>query len=196
MMYCIIYEAKGGGLGRTHIAAGSAGAAETLVYEWADAGKLPSLPWLNHMVVEPDAEAATCDLGWLTVDWDAGKSMVAEPSATTDELIAGLASIRFEAETGGVTVSGMEIMTDRESQAKILAVRVKAAADPDFSTTWKALNGWFALNAATIVALSDAVLAHVAACFQAEEAVAAAIDAGEVTTRAGVDAAFVAARGA
>ncbi|WP_321337772.1 DUF4376 domain-containing protein [Breoghania sp.] len=193
MMYCIIYEAKSGGLGRTHVAAGSAGAAEALVSEWADAGKLPKLPWLNHMVVEPDAEAATCDLGWLTVDWDAGKSMVAEPSATTDELIARLASIRFEAETGGVTVNGMEIMTDRESQAKILAMRIAAKEDAAFAISWKARNGWFDLDAGEAVAMADAVLAHVQACFAAENVVTASIENGSITNMDGVGAAFVAA---
>ena len=118
------------------------------------------------------------------------------PAPSVEELKAYLASIRFDAETGGLTVDTMEIATDRNSQGKILAARVKASADPDFTTTWKALNGWFALNAAAIVAMSDAVLAHVAVCFAAEETVAAAIDAGEVTTRDAVDAAFAAARGA
>ncbi|MEI2386029.1 DUF4376 domain-containing protein [Breoghania sp. JC706] len=112
------------------------------------------------------------------------------PAPSDDELKAYLASVRFDAETGGLTVDAMEIATDRDSQVKILAARVKAVADPDFTTTWKALNGWFALDAAAIVAMSDAVLAHVAACFTAEETIAAAIEAGEVTTRAAVDAAF------
>ncbi|PTW62042.1 uncharacterized protein DUF4376 [Breoghania corrubedonensis] len=117
------------------------------------------------------------------------------PAPSADELKAYLASIRFDAETGGLVVDTMEIATDRDSQGKILAARVKAGAEAGFSTTWKALNGWFALDAAAIVALSDAVLAHVAACFAAEETVSAAIKAGDVTTREAVDAAFEAARG-
>ncbi|MEI2387628.1 DUF4376 domain-containing protein [Breoghania sp. JC706] len=117
------------------------------------------------------------------------------PAPSADELKAYLASIRFGAETGGLVVDTMEIATDRDSQGKILAARVKAGADADFTTTWKALNGWFSLDAAAIVAMSDAVLAHVATCFAAEETVAAAIDAGEVTTQAAIDAAFAAARG-
>ncbi|MEI2387472.1 DUF4376 domain-containing protein [Breoghania sp. JC706] len=129
-------------------------------------------------------------------EWDEASGTwiaLSRPAPTADDLKAHLAALRFDVETGGLTVGTMEIATDRDSQGKILAARVKAADDPDFTTTWKALNGWFVLDATAIVALSDAVLAHVAACFSAEESTAQAVDAGTVTTQVEIDAAFAGA---
>ena len=195
-MPAIIYDR---GDGEPHITYANASAnnetAAEHVAELLSEGRLPGLPWEHYFLIETGHAALSKPVAWWSVDWDAGAITVREPVPTVDELKAYLASIRFDAETGGLTVDAMEIASDRDSQGKVLAARVKAAADPDFTTTWKALNGWFALDAAAIVALSDEVLAHVAACFTAEETVAAAIDAGEVTTRAAVEDAFAAARG-
>ena len=195
-MPAIIYDR---GDGEPHITYANASAnnetATVHVAGLLSEGRLPGLPWEHYFLIETGHAALSKPVAWWSVDWDAGAITVSEPAPTPDELKAYLADIRFDAETGGITVDTMEIATDRDSQGKILAARVKAAAGPDFSTTWKALNGWFVLDAAAIIALSDAALAHVAACFQAEETVSAAIEAGEVTTRVVVDAAFAAALG-
>jgi hypothetical protein len=45
----------------------------------------------------------------------------------------------------------------------------KAQDDPDYVVTWKAKNGWFQLDAATLIAIADAVRAHVQACFDKEK---------------------------
>jgi len=44
------------------------------------------------------------------------------------------------------------------------------------------------LRASQIVAISDAVLAHVDACFSAESSVLTAIDSGTIATMADIDA--------
>ena len=119
-------------------------------------------------------------------------SAPAKPAPMAEELKAHLAAIRFDAETGGITVGSMEIATDRESQAKLLAVRVKADVS-GFSTCWKALNGWYSLNAEAICAISDAVLYHVDRCFAAERAVSEEIDAGTVSALNEIPSAFEAA---
>ena len=75
----------------------------------------------------------------------------------------------------------------------ILGARMAAQADATFTTKWAATDGTIvALDAAGLVALSNAVLAHVQACFLRFASVKADIDAGNVTTTAQVDAAFAA----
>jgi hypothetical protein len=63
---------------------------------------------------------------------------------------------------------GTVVKTDRESQALLTAAVLKAQDDPDYVVNWKAKNGWFQLDAATLIAIADAVRAHVQACFDKE----------------------------
>ncbi len=82
------------------------------------------------------------------------------------------------------------IRFDRESQAMITGAVVKATIDPAFSTRWKCADGSFAaLDAAGVIALGNAVGAHVAACFAAEESIVAAVVAGTIASAAAIDAA-------
>ncbi|PTM61907.1 DUF4376 domain-containing protein [Phreatobacter oligotrophus] len=110
---------------------------------------------------------------------------------TAAQLRAAAADARWRRETGGITVSGISVHTDDRSKMMIMGARIQAVADPGFVTQWKGADGQFiALDAATITALSAAVLAHVDACFAREGEVLAAIDAGTVTTLAAIEQAF------
>ena len=85
------------------------------------------------------------------------------------DLLAYAAQKRWEKEVGGTTVGGMAIHTDDRSKSLITGARMAAEADPDFTTDWKAADGSFVtIDATTIVAVSNAVLAHVASCFAIE----------------------------
>ena len=109
------------------------------------------------------------------------------------DLRAYAASVRYTKETGGITVDGVKLATDRESQALITGAWATAQINPQVTIQWKGSDGTFtALNAATIIAVASAVTAHVQACFAAEQQVDAAITAGTITTTAEVDAAFAA----
>lgn len=89
---------------------------------------------------------------------------------------------------GGISVGGVPVATDDRSKIMIIGARVKADADANFTTQWKALTGEFiTIDAATIIAISDAVLAHVDACFAAEAVVLSAIEAGTITTTTEID---------
>lgn len=114
-----------------------------------------------------------------------------EPVPTPDELIAYTAQKRWEKEVGGTELSGLAVHTDDRSKALIMGARIAAEADPDFTTDWKTADGSFVtIDAATIISVSNAVLAHVAACFAIEAQVIAAIEAETITTTAEIDAAF------
>lgn len=97
---------------------------------------------------------------------------------------AELAAVRWQAEIAGITVGGVSVATDRESQAKLIAARVMAKEDAAYTVKWKAESGFVDLDATTIIAVADAVRAHVQAMFDLEAIKSAEIDA--LTTAADV----------
>ena len=116
--------------------------------------------------------------------------------ATPDvDLVAYAAQKRWQVETGGVTVNGLVIATDDRSKTLLMGARISAAADAKFTTPWTFPDGSEQkLDAATIIAASDAVLAHVAACFDTFSDVKTKIGAKKPTIKTpdDVDAAFAA----
>lgn len=114
-----------------------------------------------------DAEAAAIRAEWEAAD-------LAKRSASARK--AELAAIRYAKETGGIVVSGAPIATDRDTQAKLIAVRIKAKENASYTVNWKTAGGFVSLDAATIIAIADAVSAHIQACFDREAVLTAAID--------------------
>lgn len=95
---------------------------------------------------------------------------------------AALAAKRWEVETGGTTVAGMAVMTDRESQGLINGAYALASRNletPGFVIKFKSGSGWVDLTAAQMVAIADVVGTHVQAAFANEAAIYAAIDAAD-----------------
>ena len=80
-------------------------------------------------------------------------------------------NIRKSFEFGGIEFGGFWIETDRESQAMITGAYTKAKDNPELTINWKATNGWITLNASQIIAVGDAVFAHVQKCFNTEETI-------------------------
>ncbi|WP_296076625.1 DUF4376 domain-containing protein [uncultured Agrobacterium sp.] len=100
-----------------------------------------------------------------------------------DELIDYSSNKRWEKENGGFEVGNMHIATDDRSKTMITGARVKADNDPSFTIPWKTPDGTFTrINATQIIAISNAMLDHVAACFDTEELVASQIMSGNITT--------------
>ena len=103
-----------------------------------------------------------------------------------------LAAKRFEFETGGITVGGQLIATDRESQALVNGAFNFVAQSPSTIVKFKKADGTFAeMNATAVSAVAMAVAAHVQACFAKEAELSSLITAGTITTRADVDTHFV-----
>lgn len=97
-------------------------------------------------------------------------------TAKYDEISAA----RYAAETGGCTVDGVTIATDRGSQALLTAAVVSARLDLEFKTRWKCADGRFVtLDAMQLRAIGDAVIAHVEQCFAREGELCEQIDAAQ-----------------
>lgn len=125
---------------------------------------------------EPPADGATDTRPYLAPELD---------------LVAYARNCRWRAEIGGMVWNGMPIATDDSSKVKIAGARIKAQSDPNFETTWYGADGeGVVVDAALIIALSDAVLAHVDDSFTTFGLVKAGITEGSITTTAEIDAAF------
>lgn len=86
---------------------------------------------------------------------------------------AELAEARWQAEVSGVN----GIRTDRESQSMITGAALKAMQDSEYTCKWKTESGFVELTAAQILAIADAVRAHVQGCFDRESELLTLVDA-------------------
>jgi len=106
-------------------------------------------------------------------------------------LVAYAADRRWQIETGGTDVGGVPIATDDRSKIMIMGARVAAADNPEWQTVWHGADGQtYPLNAAAMIAISNAVEAHVNATFATFARLKVDIDAGDITTLNEIDAAF------
>ena len=80
-----------------------------------------------------------------------------------------IAQARYNAEIAGVTINGVLIKTDRETQAVLTAAYLQAYIDSGYSLNWKTGDGTFvSLPAEQIMAFGTAVRQHVQSCFDHE----------------------------
>ena len=118
--------------------------------------------------------AAGSRVGWAAVTdvviSDAPDEIVLQDAR--DSKKAEIAAARWEAETAGID----GIKTDRESQALITGAALKAMQDSGYSCRWKTESGFVELTAPQILAIADAVRAHVQGCFDHEAELCGLID--------------------
>ena len=107
-------------------------------------------------------DAGSAEIGWEVAD---GSPVAPQPIPPTE---AALEAIRDKKLYAGVTVSGVTVGTDDLTQQRLMAARIIAKEDPSYTVKWKAVGGFVDLNAAQIIAIADAVRAHVKKCFDAE----------------------------
>lgn len=105
------------------------------------------------------------------------------PEPTLDELKAqkkaSIAAARYKVETAGTTVNGVLIDTGRDSQALITGAALAAMLDDGYSLNWKTSAGFIHLTAPEIIAVAQAVRAHVQTCFDREGELVALVDAAQ-----------------
>lgn len=102
------------------------------------------------------------------------------PFATAKEnKYAEIAAARYNAEIAGVTINGVSIKTDRESQGLITGAALKALQDNTYTCKWKGIDGFVELTAPQIIAIADAVRAHVQSCFDHEAELVPLIESAE-----------------
>jgi hypothetical protein len=96
------------------------------------------------------------------------------PEDTRAELRRQVTAIRWQKETGGITVGGMGVNTGIDDQNRIASVLTVMALGIE-TIDFKIATGWVTLTAAEVQAVAKAIGTHVQACFSAERAHHAAI---------------------
>ena len=90
---------------------------------------------------------------------------------------AAITARRWVVETAGITVSGANISTDTQTQAKLSGALQLVQADNTVLIDWKGSDGsWVQLNASAVTAIAVAVGSHVQACFTREKELHTAVD--------------------
>lgn len=103
-------------------------------------------------------------------------------AAHVNEMKRRVAAQRWRVETGGIMADDVAVSTDRDTQAKLTAVRIIAKEDPAYTCNWKLPGGFVTVNAAQIIAMADAVRAHVQSAFDREAALLTEIEAATTHT--------------
>lgn len=106
--------------------------------------------------------------------------LVQAPAQVVDPR-ALIAARRYQAETAGITVNGMHLPTDRDSQAMVTGAALAAWMDPNYTCQWKTAEGFIDLVAQQIIGLASAMRAHVQACFDREAVLLDALAVGTYT---------------
>lgn len=129
---------------------------------------------------------------WLDYQAWVAAGGVTEPFAPpVVDLVAYAKDASWQKEVGGITFAGIRIATDDRSKLMITGARVAAMSDPNWTTRWDAADDTtHEINAPTMIAISEAVSAHVNECFAIRATVKASIADGSITTTAQIDAAF------
>jgi hypothetical protein len=86
---------------------------------------------------------------------------------------------RDQAIASGITVGGVTVATDDQSQSRVMGAAVAAMLDPNYTVQWKTASGFVTLSAPQVIGLATAIRAHVQACFDREAALLEAMDAGD-----------------
>lgn len=114
------------------------------------------------------------------VPWSA-EEIAEHEAARRAEMAQQIADRRWQAEVAGITVNGMAVATDRDSQSLITGAALAAMRDPAYVCRWKTAAGFVELNAEQLTAVADTVRAHVQACFDREAELLAELSAGTLT---------------
>lgn len=103
---------------------------------------------------------------------------LATAADVTTAALGILAARRYESETAGTTWNGHPVATDRQSQSLITGAVVASQLPGFTSVDWKMADGEFVtLSASDVVAMAQAVVAHVTAAFANEQALKSAVTA-------------------
>lgn len=127
---------------------------------------------------------------WSTERLENNTPLPVEPQRSLDELRADLLTAataeRWNRETGGITIGGVQVGTTLDDQNRMSGVLSAIQLGGLESVDFKAQSGWVQLTAPELQGIALAISAHVQACFTAERAHHEAIE--QLQTQADVDA--------
>lgn len=120
-------------------------------------------------------------ISWLTNNPELISDYVIDLEEEKQNLKEKITEERYRRETGGMKFNGVPISTSHDAQAKMTGVAFQAYIDNTLIVTWKTDIGPIQLDAATIIAIAQAVRVHVQSCYDREFVLHAAVDDGTYT---------------
>ena len=100
---------------------------------------------------------------------------------TDEQWTDKIAARRWQVETGGTTVEGVQVNTERDSQALLTGAAFAATLDPAYRIKWKAATGFVELTGEQVIGLASQVRAFVQACFNREAELLGFVADGSIT---------------
>ncbi|WP_267355589.1 MULTISPECIES: DUF4376 domain-containing protein [unclassified Methylobacterium] len=158
-------------------------------------GKDIFLPSFAADLTDVTALSPQPTVGWTTAD--SGKTFAA-PAVPAVDLTAYAKAKRDATEAGGITVNGVAIASDIDSQNRVNNAYNGMVVSGVASIPFKSASGFVTLTLDQLKAIGTALFNHTQACFAAEDQVDAALAASPptVATTAQVDAIFAAVKSA
>ncbi|WNW11242.1 DUF4376 domain-containing protein [Pseudomonas sp. DTU_2021_1001937_2_SI_NGA_ILE_001] len=113
-------------------------------------------------------------------------NMTAAEKAERDAALAAewlplIAARRYQAETSGIELQGMQVATDDRSKLLINGAALRASREDGYTLRWKTDEGFVDLPGDQVLLMADAVADHVQACFDREAELLAAVADGSIT---------------
>lgn len=148
-----------------------------------------------EIVADAISAAADVDRGWTTSD---GGKTFAAPIVPGIDLSAYAKARRDFTEARGITVNGVAVASDPDSQTRVANAYSGMQVTGATSIRFKATSGFIVLTLDQVKAVGSALFAHTQACFDAEDQIDAGLAANPptITTLADVDAVFAAVKSA
>jgi hypothetical protein len=81
---------------------------------------------------------------------------------------AAVAAKRYEMETSGITIDGLKVSTDRDSQSLVTGAAMSAMLDNTYVCKWKTAEGFVELDADKLLNMAKCLRKYVQACFDRE----------------------------
>ena len=103
------------------------------------------------------------------------------------ELIQYTASVRYNKEVSGITVSNNFIFTDRQSQAMINGIVTLVQLQPNTVINFKTGSGFIEANSQIIASIATSVATHIQNCFNLESEAIQQIEANTFTQFSQID---------
>ena len=158
--------------------------------EVSDPVVVPEKPSITeHQTLTHDATTSFLVDGVWTIPWVIVD--VEQDAAYLDErkrkLVERIGAKRYMVEVGGISVGGLAIETDRETQINISQVKQAMDIDANMVVEWKMSDGGFkTLDKLTVDAIYAATVQHKQSCFSQEKTLTE--EANAATTLAELDA--------
>lgn len=130
---------------------------------------------------EPMKLAGTQVARWTGSGWEKLAAAPEPEPAPSPDWLALIAARRWQIETGGTTVAGVRVNTERDSQALLTGAAFAATLDPAYHIKWKAATGFVDLTGEQILGIASQVRAFVQGCFNREAELLEAVAAGSMT---------------